>query len=72
MDNFDKAQRAYDNMMPEEPEECPECGGEMIIDGRYASCSAEDCDFSFDGDDYEEPDDFDTEEPECWKHGMDA
>jgi len=33
---FDKAQRAYDNMMPEEgpePVECEECGGTGMITG---------------------------------------
>ncbi len=43
MKNFDEAQRAYDNMTPEDPAECPICGAALEKDGDGWICTNEEC-----------------------------
>jgi len=46
MRGFDAAQRAYDNMTPDEydNEECPECGADLEEDSDGYKCT--ECDYS--------------------------
>lgn len=48
MKGFDKAQRAYDAMMPDEPTclECFECGALLERNGKDDGWDCPDCDFT--------------------------
>ena len=49
--SYYRAQRAYDNRMPDDDPECPECGAQLIIDDKGAQCS--ECDFYQSADEFE-------------------
>ncbi len=49
MNGFDAAQRAYDNMMPEEYPTCPKCDSENFTQQKYSS-ECEDCGYSDEAD----------------------
>lgn len=45
------AQKAYDNRMPDDDPECPECGAPLIIDDKGAKC--DECGYCQDKDEFE-------------------